>query len=208
MTAHVVLLGDSIFDNAAYVRGGPDVVAQLRGLLPSGARATLLAVDGDGAADVLHQAARIPPDATHLVLSVGGNDALGHVGLLSRPARSGAEVLEWFADAVDDFEIDYARLLDLLVRRGLPLVACTIYDGNLAEEERRAARAALAIFDDAIHRCAHARGLPVIELRQVCTEPADYANPIEPSVPGGAKIAAAIVQRLRLLRAFAAGGAG
>lgn len=28
-TGHVVLLGDSIFDNAAYVRGGPDVVAQL-----------------------------------------------------------------------------------------------------------------------------------------------------------------------------------
>ena len=23
---HVVLLGDSIFDNAAYVRGGPDVI--------------------------------------------------------------------------------------------------------------------------------------------------------------------------------------
>jgi hypothetical protein len=29
-TRHVVLLGDSVFDNAAYVRGGPDVVAQRR----------------------------------------------------------------------------------------------------------------------------------------------------------------------------------
>ena len=27
---HIVLLGDSIFDNAAYVAGGPDVVKQLR----------------------------------------------------------------------------------------------------------------------------------------------------------------------------------
>jgi hypothetical protein len=26
----VVLLGDSIFDNAAYTRGGPDVIRQLR----------------------------------------------------------------------------------------------------------------------------------------------------------------------------------
>src|SRR5690349_5483722 len=31
---HVVLLGDSIFDNAAYVGGGPDVITQLRAALP------------------------------------------------------------------------------------------------------------------------------------------------------------------------------
>jgi hypothetical protein len=43
---HVALLGDSIFDNAAYVRGGPDVVAQLREELPPGWTASLLAVDG------------------------------------------------------------------------------------------------------------------------------------------------------------------
>ena len=28
---HVVLLGDSIFDNGAYTQGGPDVITQLRG---------------------------------------------------------------------------------------------------------------------------------------------------------------------------------
>jgi hypothetical protein len=43
---HIVLLGDSIFDNGAYVSGGPDVVAQLRSRLPQGWEATLLAVDG------------------------------------------------------------------------------------------------------------------------------------------------------------------
>jgi hypothetical protein len=31
---HVVLLGDSTFDNAAYVAGGPDVPTQLRARLP------------------------------------------------------------------------------------------------------------------------------------------------------------------------------
>jgi hypothetical protein len=36
--------------------------------------------------------------------------------------------------------------------------------------------------------------MPAIELRHVCTEPADYANPIEPSVRGGAKIARAIAR--------------
>lgn len=28
--AHIILLGDSIFDNGVYVPGGPDVVKQLR----------------------------------------------------------------------------------------------------------------------------------------------------------------------------------
>jgi hypothetical protein len=35
-------------------------------------------------------------------------------------------------------------------------------------------------------------------MRMVCTEPADYANSIEPSVRGGAKIAPAIVTALGL----------
>jgi hypothetical protein len=28
--SHLILLGDSIFDNAAYTEGGPDVVTQLK----------------------------------------------------------------------------------------------------------------------------------------------------------------------------------
>jgi hypothetical protein len=38
---HIVLLGDSIFDNAAYVPGGPDVVQQPRERIPNGWRALL-----------------------------------------------------------------------------------------------------------------------------------------------------------------------
>jgi hypothetical protein len=44
--SHVILLGDSVFDNGAYTAGGPDVLAQLRGLLPAGWRASMAAVDG------------------------------------------------------------------------------------------------------------------------------------------------------------------
>ena len=43
---HIVLLGDSIFDNAAYVNGGPDVIRQLKSISPKDYQATLLAVDG------------------------------------------------------------------------------------------------------------------------------------------------------------------
>jgi hypothetical protein len=50
------------------------------------------------------------------------------------------------------------------------------------------------VFNDAILRVAAGHRLPVIELQIICTEPEDYANPIEPSGTGGAKIAAAIAR--------------
>jgi hypothetical protein len=54
--------------------------------------------------------------------------------------------------------------------------------------------AALALFNDIITREAFGRGLPLVDLRLVCAEDADYANPIEPSARGGAKIAGAIAE--------------
>ncbi len=108
---HVVLLGDSVLDNGAYTAGGPDVAAHLRHTLPPGWRATLLALDASFTHQVPSQLARLPQDATHLVIS----EATG-------------------------------------------------------------------------------AGLPLIDLRRVCTEDADYANPIEPSATGGARIARAIAR--------------
>ena len=190
--SHVVLLGDSIFDNAAYVRGGPDVVAQLGTLLPAGWRATLAAVDGAVITDVPRQLARVPADATHLVVSAGGNDALRHADLLERRASSSPEVLGWLGDAASAFRERYRAMVAAVVARGLPVTLCTIYEGNLGPPAQRPAATALAVFNDAILRTAVEHALDVIELRLVCTEPADYANPIEPSVRGGAKIARAI----------------
>jgi hypothetical protein len=48
------------------------------------------------------------------------------------------------------------------------------------------------VFNDCITRAAFARDLSVIDLRLLCDQDEDYANPIEPSVRGGEKIAAAI----------------
>lgn len=195
--SHVVLLGDSIFDNAAYVGGGPDVLAQLRAALPDGWTATLLAVDGAVVDGVGRQLARTPPDATHLVVSVGGNDALEHVGLLERRARTGAEALTWFHDAAAAFSVRYRTLLGRIAREKRAeqqVVVCTIYNGNLGPDLQRAATAALGIFNDVITRAAREHDWPVIELRDVASEAADYANPIEPSVRGGGKIARAIAR--------------
>jgi hypothetical protein len=189
---HVVLLGDSIFDNAAYVRGGPDVVRQLRDILPADWSASLLAVDGAVTRGVAGQLTRMPEGATNLVVSVGGNDALGASGMLRTAVRSVAEAVSLLAQAQDRFARDYDKMADAVLARGLPTALCTIYDTPPSAPDHRIIKAALSLFNDRISRAAFSRGLPLIDLRLICSEEADYANPIEPSVQGGAKIAAAI----------------
>jgi hypothetical protein len=194
---HVVLLGDSIFDNAAYVAGGPDVVTQLERMLPPPWRATLRAVDGAVVGDVERQLSRIPADATHLVVSAGGNDSLRYLDVLDRPARSTAEVLDLLADIAANFAGRYRAMLGRVLARGLPTTLCTIYEGALPDPALdRRARVALHAFNDPILRTALEKGLSLIDLRLVCSDPGDYANPIEPSVQGGAKIARAIATAL------------
>jgi len=190
MAEHVVLLGDSILDNAAYVGRDPAVIDQVRDALPSGWSATLLAVDGSVTNGVIRQLRQLPTGATHLIVSVGGNDSLGASGVLHRSVRSAHEVFNEVADIRDRFVADYRAMLDAVLARGLPTAVCTVYDGNAGDPVTQRLRSAgLTAFNDVITREAVRRGLPVIDLRVLFTDPTDYANPIEPSARGGAKIA-------------------
>jgi lysophospholipase L1-like esterase len=190
---HVVLLGDSILDNGAYTGGKPDVLAHLRRVLPRGWTASLLARDGATTAGIPAQLAQLPRNATHLLLSIGGNDALQRQGLLQARAGSVAEAIEMLAAAVDEFDRVYRKAVEACRSHRLPLVICTIYNGNFDDVRyRKLVRSAVALFNDAIVRTAVDYKLNAIELRAVCTRPEDYANPIEPSSIGAAKIARAI----------------
>jgi len=192
---HLVLLGDSIFDNGAYTRGRPDVITQVRGLLPKGWQATLLAVDGSTTQRTLLQVDRVPSDATHLVLSVGGNDALWQAGIIQARAYSVADVLDQLAEIAQDFEDNYRATVAECMKLRRPLAICTIYNGCFLDPDyQRRVSVALTMFNDAILRVGIEFGLAMIDLRAVCSSPDDYANPIEPSSVGGAKIAHAIVR--------------
>ena len=201
---HVVLLGDSILDNAAYVGGAPDVVRQLRQLLPHGWKATLGAVDGSTTGDVPGQLRHLPADATHLILSVGGNDALGSGDFLVAPAGSTAEALLGLTEIADGFERRYHAMLTEVLARGLPTAICTIYYPRFPDATlQKIAVTALTVFNDCIIRLAFFHRIPLLDLRFICTEGGDYANPIEPSARGGEKIARAIVETVQ--RGFASG---
>ena len=190
---HVVLLGDSTLDNAAYVVAGGDVTTKLRNILPRDWRITLLALDGAVIRDVAGQLGTVPADASHLIVSVGGNDALGHAGIIEERAASVAAALARLADVRDAFATEYRTMLDSVLRRALPTAVSTIYEANFPDAHfARTGRTALTALNDVITREAARRGLPLIDLRVIFDSPADYANPIEPSAEGGAKFAAAI----------------
>ncbi|MBD2579674.1 SGNH/GDSL hydrolase family protein [Oscillatoria sp. FACHB-1406] len=189
MPYHPVLLGDSIFDNAAYVEGKPDIIAQLRSKLPVGSPATLLAVDGAKAEDAIVQLKHIPQDATHLFLSAGGNNALAQASILEGTATSVSEVLARFVALGKEFQQQYSAMLQSVLGVGLPTTVCTIYYPNFSElRYRELASAALSFFNEVILREASFARLPIIDLRQIFSEPEDYANAIEPSERGGEKL--------------------
>ncbi len=192
---HLVLLGDSIFDNAAYVEEGPAVIDQVRDLLPENWQATLLAVDGDMTMHIPQQLERLPADASHLFVSVGGNNALHHSEIIGRSANSVAEVFTNLAQISDEFEQQYQDMLKPILAQKLPTTLCTIYNPSYEDPTmQRLLMVGLTIFNNVIIQCAVEHRLPLIDLRIVCNQPDDYANPIEPSSAGGAKIAKAVVE--------------
>jgi len=192
---HIVLLGDSIFDNKSYVRGGLDVVAHLRQQMPDNWKATLCAVDGNVVENVQTQILGLPDDATHLFVSAGGNNALLNADVLQMKVSSSAEVFDRVADLASAFEQHYREMLQAVLSLNKQVAVCTIYYPRMPEDfAQKIAVAALASFNDVIIIQAFLAGVPLIDLRLVCTEDSDYANAIEPSDSGGRKIAKTILR--------------
>ena len=92
MSNHLVLLGDSILDNAAYVPGRPAVVDQVRNRLPPGWRATLLARDGSVINDVHRQLERLPLTPATSSSAPGGTTFSARSGSCRRPSGPWARV--------------------------------------------------------------------------------------------------------------------
>ncbi|CAM4206464.1 SGNH/GDSL hydrolase family protein [Vibrio neonatus] len=198
----IVLLGDSIFDNAPYVSAGESVSEQLASLIQTKDSTTsqveLLAVDGHVLADVPRQIA-LACSKTHFnlqcaYLSFGGNDLLSYAvsGLLEVKAKNVGDALDSLHQVREQFRQNYQHVLALAGRKFPKLTVCTVYDGipTLSNAER----ISLGIFNEVILREATKRRFPVLDLRIICNEPDDYApaSPIEPSKKGAGKIAQAI----------------
>jgi hypothetical protein len=185
---HIVLLGDSIFDNAGYVDEGDSVIEQLANKLPDGVKATLLAVDGDVTNDVYAQLENLPEDATHIFISCGGNDALRIANILNKPVQSVGEAMDVFTEIKNQFQQRYSKMLLAVKGKSARISICTVHDSVPEYTER--ALTALSMFNEVILATAFKLNAPVIDLRLACDDPRDYSpvSPIEPSKYGGEKI--------------------
>jgi hypothetical protein len=192
---HLILLGDSIFDNKSYVGGGLDVISHLRQQVPDEWKVTLRAVDGSVVENVQRQTLDLPGDATHLFLSVGGNDAILNADILQMKVSSSAQVFDRLADLANTFECQYREMLQAVLSLSKPTTVCTIYYPRMPDAfVQKIAVAALSTFNDVIIKQAFLAGIPLLDLRLVCNEDSDYANEIEPSEAGGEKIARKILR--------------
>ena len=66
------------------------------------------------------QLRNVPADATHLIVSVGGNDALRNMSVLDERAASMAAAVERLSDIAAEFRKDYQAMLAAVGERGLP----------------------------------------------------------------------------------------
>ena len=208
---HIVLLGDSIFDNISYVDPGEqDVPKQLRALVRGGdCKVTNLAVDGHVTRHIVTQLNNLPSDATHLFLSVGGNDGLGHLSIFNDNIDTIGDALQKMYLIGEDFKKAYSAMLDSVLMHKLPTAVCNIYYPRFfsssldrvisylpmmmdGEKLQQMTMAAETIFNDIIMFEVFKRKLPLIDLRVLCNDDQDFANPIEPSCIGGMKIAKTI----------------
>jgi hypothetical protein len=157
---HIILLGDSILDNKTYVGGGLDVVSHLRQLMPDDWKATLRAVDGSVVESVQKQTLALPDDATHLFVSVGGNNAILNADVLQMKVSSSAEVFNRLGDLASTFEFNYREMLQAVLSLNKPTTVCTIYYPRMPEDfVQKISVAALATFNDVIIKQAFLAGV-------------------------------------------------
>jgi hypothetical protein len=193
-TKNLVLVGDSVFDNQVYVDPGQDSVTKHlnRKLEPLNWRLDMRAVDGAVVSDVQYQLGnKLVPTPCTFVMSAGGNDALQY---LDQIAKLG---LMDFYEIKERFREEYIQTLNELLEYGQPLIVCTIYNPKIPEPQaQKMAEAGLSFFNDVICEEALRRDIPIIDLRDVCSEASAFANPIEPSEIGGDLITDVIISKL------------
>lgn len=190
---HIYLIGDSIIDNAPYVKQGHTVTDYLTHKTIDLANVTKLALDGDITTGAINQLSKVSSKCDHLIISVGGNDALQSAHHLYACVNNIAEGLEHLAAVLKEFKSNYNKVLQKALSVCPNITIATIYNNvpglGIAE------KTALALFNETILELAIMHAVKIIDLRVICNQESDYSvtSPIEPSETGGDKISQAIV---------------
>jgi hypothetical protein len=181
ITGPIVLLGDSIFRNDAYVPNGKSVCDLLR----EKTNVKCLAQDHATISDVYGQIEQIPivPEATAF-LSVGGNDILSHYAYTNHDVTDLSFVAETFRN--------YTTLATHL-EQTFPQMHIVLVDLYFPAEDVYSSYAPIIReWNRCMYEWAGKKQWKVLKVSQLLREPEDFAYGVEPSSTGTQKIVAAI----------------
>lgn len=198
----IAFLGDSSIDNAPYTQGKACFIEQMEARLPLGWDAIQAAADGAVINDIRAQYKSLPKVTPQFyVISIGGSEALGALGLVGQKASTVGKALNVLEDARDEFTDNYSRMLQYVKTWKRTAYVCTLHYPNFADREKQSqAVTGLSLFNDMIHLRADKYGVGTIELRNILTSPDMYANETDPSSKGSKAMVEAICTRLHIPR--------
>lgn len=191
---HVVLVGDSTLDNVRYLnfeQGELSVEKQLtRRCAERGWDVTLLAQDGSMLEDVLlRQLPRIPDQATHIVLSASGNDLLSLLNEMVVANFTAVSMYRAIVQGLAEVSQRYRDLMKALKSMGCHLACCTVYQPHFNHLFFKSLAAfGLGLHNNRLKQISTDLDASVIDLANMFDSKEDFANPLELSTRGGAKL--------------------
>ena len=200
---YITLIGDSILDNKRYVgTQSPDIAKQLNNKsikFNYNWKTVNCAIDGAVTKEIItHQIDKIPSNTTTIVISSGGNDGLDSLHELSMNPKNWWpwNFLYILYKTRKDFKNDYSETLSMIKHKypNAKIICCTIYYPMFISYPsiiQLVANIGVNIMNNVIINTALKFGsgsIAVIDLRHVFDKKEDYANSIEPGVPGGDKL--------------------
>merc|ERR1719330_751867 len=151
---------------------------------------TMLAQDGALLEDVMiRQLPLIPPRATHVVLSCSGNDLLA---LLNQMVVANFTLGSVYAAVGEGLKLvaeQYRDLIQLLKRLKCHVACCTVYRPNFNQFFFKSlATVSLGLHNSRLMQIAEDLHCSVLDLANILEGKEDFANPLELSTRGGAKV--------------------
>ena len=179
-TQNILLLGDSVFKNDAYVANGKSVNQLLND--KTNGRTICLAKNEATIADVYDQVGKIPDnlksasDKTIIFLSVGGND------ILNQSSDTGGEPVD--SSVISTIFSAYKPLVKSIktIMPNSQLVLLDIYYPNNIKYKQF--HNAIREWNDKLYEYAKESNISVLRISDILTKPEDFTLGIEPSVIG------------------------
>ena len=193
--SHLVVLGDGLADLVTLRGQGPARVESL--LLPQESRPWKLTMLGAEEITRAGDLFQLPDGASHVLISIEGIGAIEESGLLDNRPDTYKQALLLLSMAADEYERQAGMLIQVAKASRLPTVVCNMVPPRYEDPERqRAVCTALAVFNDRLVRRTFAARLPLVDLNLVCTDGADYADPIRLSKQGLRKASNVVLSAL------------